>query len=372
MMEFQTRSEGGSDRSFTKYIKEYSPYDAEGGQGNTLSSRIRNLRDLWERTGGTLTDRELNEVGDEGIHSARYEAQYGRNTGGSREGQIRSVKHANSDNEINGFMDKVRDGRSQRHLDSMDKRLGDLIKNADAANSGHESTTKSFYDEVMERGGGRARQGIAKAADIAVEGGKKVGGALESLPEDVKSAMHPTNVAEGVFSGLLGSAIADKIDPDSEHGSGAHKVLHDGLSGGIGGVIGTSIGAMRAGGAVKGLAGLATAGGAAEAAAGGLAGAAGMVAGGATQRGVQQGLQKAGASQDVSEAAGDIAGGAAGMAATVGTGQLLAAGAAAAGLGATEGAEVGAFAGPAGVLLGAGVGAVLGGAAYGIGKLLGD
>ena len=372
MMEYQTSSDRGPNRSFTKYIKEYSPYDAQAGQGNTLSSRIRNLRDLWERTGGTLTDQEINEVGDEGIHSSRYEAQYGRNTGGSREGQIRSVRHANSDQEINSFMNKVRNGRSQRHLDSMEKRLGDLVKDADGANSGHESTTKSFYDEVMERGGGRARQGIAKAADIAVEGGKKIGGALESLPEDVKSALHPTNVAEGVFSGLLGGAIANQIDPDSEHGSGAHKVLHDSLSGGLTGVIGTGVGAMRAAGTVKGLAGLATAGGAAEAAAGGVAGAVGMVAGGAAQRGVQEGLQKAGASKDVSEAAGDVVGGAAGMGATVATGQAIAAAAGAAGLGATEGAEVGAFAGPAGILLGAGVGAVLGGAAYGVGKMLGD
>lgn len=378
-------------KSFTEYVKDFSPVDANythryGGESGTrftqegqLSNRLRKHAELWKKTGGELTAAEEFKVGDQGRFKRQYMEDYGRTNPKTGERTLPKPKTFLNDGEISDIVDATRDspGRAtspnnfvegQKLKDIKEQNAKDLrrsAENLERASEGIKPMSKGYLEKAVETG-------VSDPVDLAMAKGKDIiknagTSASETIDEHVGSALNPSSIATGVVAAHIGNKLADDIlGSGYDDGSLSHHTAKTALSGATTGVVQTGLETAGKGikNVVKGLANPTTAAEVAESAATGVVGG---VVGGLAQEGTEVLLDKATGGPSEAHSAGEATkttiSSAVGGAATGYTGAVVGAGLLAAG-GAEEGATIGAILAPetagASVLVGAGIGAAMG------------
>jgi hypothetical protein len=386
MVDHQSRG-----NSFTDYVKDFSPVDANythryGGESGTrftqegqLSNRLRKHADLWKKTGGELTSREEFHVGDEGRFKRGYLQEFGQTNPKTGERSLPKVKTHLSQDEINKTAQATREspgratnpdtfveGQGLKDIKKQhQERLNRSAENLERASEGIAPMRDGFLDKAVGAGTTDPLElGVAKAKDIIKN---TASSASETIDEHVGSGLNPTGIATGVVASHIGNALADDIlGSGYDDGSALHHTAKIATAGATTGVVQTGL--ETAGGglykAVKGLANPETLGSIAESAGTGVVGG---VVGGLAQEGTEAledaitgGPSKKGSLGEATKStiSSAVGGGTTGYTGAV-IGSALAAGA-----GAEEGASIGAILAPetagASVLIGAGIGAAMG------------
>ena len=377
-------------KSFTEYVKEFSPVDANythqyGGDSGTrftqegqLSNRLRKHAELWKKTGGELTAAEEFKVGDKGRFKRQYTEDYGRTNPKTGERTLPKPKMFLNDGEISDIAAATRDspGRSTdpntfvegaklREIKNQNRKdMRRSAENLERASEGISPMSKGYLEKAVETGvSDPIDLATARGKDVIKNAGTRAG---EAIDEQVGSSLNPSSIVTGVVASHIGNALADDIlGSGYDDGSLSHHTAKTALSGATTGVVQTGLETAGKGlkNVIKGLANPTTAAEVAESAGTGVVGG---VVGGLAQEGTEILLDKATGGASKAHSAGEATkttiSSAVGGAATGYTGAVVATGLAAAG--AEEGGTIGAILAPetagASILVGAGIGAAMG------------
>ena len=199
--------------SFTEFLRELSPVDAEGGLSVRINRNAALVR-MWEQLGGDFTEAELEHLSNTGVSGEPTEI----------------------------IVDD----------ETLDLIFGDQFEEAE-----------SIGQSIFERG-----VSSMENTDIARDPAVKA-----SMFETLASQAHPTALGVGLFGAIFGSEISGLIDPSGSFGRNDRLGvdLHQAMSGGLGagftelgmaGMSGSALGAealpLLAGGALGAIAGTET------------------------------------------------------------------------------------------------------------------